>query len=205
MTTAVSICSNALLRLGGDPISSFDEADQSGSNIERARLCANLWPTVRRQVLAGHTWNAAIKRVLISPDASPPAFGYAYRFLRPADWLRTIAVGREAFDEGSFIYRTESGYFVTDEPEFPLVYVFDNTNPATYDAAVVAALELGMAAVLAYPVTKSTSLASELNAEMKETLKLARAIDSQNDPPETFGDSILNRSRYGRSGAWGPR
>lgn len=201
MTTEVSICSNALLRLGADPISSFDEADQSGSNIERARLCSNLWPTVRRQVLRGHTWNVATKRVLISPDATAPAFGFAYRFLRPADWLRTVAVGRETYDEGSFIYRTEGGYFVTDEAEFPLVYIFDNKNAATYDSALVAALELGMCAVLAYPVTKSTSLADALANELKNTLALGRAIDSQDDPPETFGDSILHRSRYG-GGFW---
>lgn len=199
MTTAVSICSNALLRLGSDPISSFDEADLTGSNIERARLAANLWPTVRRQVLRGHTWNVAIKRVLLSPDATAPVFGYASRFLRPADWLRTIAVGREECDEGSFRYRTEGGYFLTDEAEFPLVYVFDNTNPATYDAGLVAACELAMAAALAYPVTKSASLAEALGAEVSNTLAIARAVDGQDDPPETLGDSMLYRARFGGS------
>src|SRR3546814_9999800 len=69
MTTEVSICSNALLRLGADPINSFDEADNFGSNIERARLCANLWPNVRRQVIRSHPWNCATKRVVLSPDA----------------------------------------------------------------------------------------------------------------------------------------
>src|SRR3546814_19099578 len=75
MTTEVSICSNALLRLGADPINSFDEADNFGSNIERARLCANLWPNVRRQVIRSHPWNCATTRVVLSPDAAAPAFG----------------------------------------------------------------------------------------------------------------------------------
>src|SRR3546814_17689916 len=92
MTTEVSICSNALLRLGADPINSFDEADNFGSNIERARLCANLWPNVRRQVIRSHPWNCATKRVVLSPDAAAPAFGYANRFQMPGEWLRTLAV-----------------------------------------------------------------------------------------------------------------
>src|SRR3546814_17640703 len=70
MTTEVSICSNALLRLGSDPINSFDEADNFGSNIERARLCANLWPNVRRQFLRTHPWTCATKRLVLPPAAA---------------------------------------------------------------------------------------------------------------------------------------
>lgn len=194
-TTAVSICSNALLRLGGDPINSFDEADASGANIERVRLAANLWPTVRRQVLRAHPWNCALKRVLLSPDAEAPAFGPANRFQKPADWLRTVFVGVD--DHDRIAYRTEGNYFVSDEARFPLVYVFDNTNPATYDASLGDALEQAMAAAMAYPVTKSTSLAQGLAAELRSTLGFARALDSGDDPDETLGDFPLFTSRFG--------
>ena len=195
MATAVSIASNALLRLGADPINSFDEADQSGSNIERARLAANLWPTVRKQVLRTHPWNCAIKRVLLSPDATAPAFGAAYRYQKPADWLRTLFVGAD--DSDRLAWRTEGNYFLTDEANFPLVYLYDNDNPGTYDASLVAAMELAMAAALAYPVTKSTSLAQALTDELRATLALARAIDSDDDPAQTFGDFPLLASRFG--------
>lgn len=197
MATAVSICSNALLRLGADPINSFDEADNTGSNIERARLAANLWPTTRRRVLRSHPWNTAIKRVLLSPDASAPAFGNTARFQLPGDWLRTIAIGLDTHDRRD--WRTENGFILADESEIPLVYVFDNDNPATYDASLVEALEMAMAAAMAYPVTKSTSLASELGALLREHLAISRAIDGQDDPPETFGDFPL---RAGRSGGF---
>lgn len=193
MATAVSIASNALLRLGSDPISSFDEADNTGSNIERARIAANLWPTVRKQVLRAHPWNCAIKRVLLSPDATAPAFGYAYRFQKPGDWLRTLAVGD---DRDAIAWRTEGNYFLTDEATFPLVYLYDNDNPATYDASLVAAMELAMAAAMAYPVTKSTSLAQAMADEVRGNMALARALDSDDDPPETLGDFPLYGSRF---------
>ena len=198
MATAVSIASNAMLRLGADPISSFDEADASGSNIERARLASNLWPTIRRQVLRSHPWNVAIRRVMLSPDATPPAFGFANRFQLPADWLRTLAIGADEAWRGD--YRMEGNFILSDEAALHLVYVFDNENPATYDASLVGALELAMAAALAYPVTKSASLAGQLSDEMRAAMMLARATDAQDDPPETFGDFPLYASRFGRVG-----
>jgi hypothetical protein len=201
VATSVSICSNALIRLGADPISSFDEADQTGSNIERARLAANLWPTVRRQVLRSHPWNVALRRVLLSPDSESPAFGYGYRFMIPSDWLRTIAVGREETDR--LEYRTESGFILSNEAEFPLLYVFDNTNPTTYDAMLVGAMELAMQAALAYPVTKSTSLAGELAIQLRDMLAQARGIDAQDDPPDRLGDFPQYASRFGRRGVGG--
>ncbi len=198
MATEVSICSNAMLRLGADPINSFDEADLTGSNIERARLASNLWPTIRRQVLRSHIWNCALKRVLLSPDATAPAFGATYRFQKPSDWLRTVAVGQE--DSDRVEYRSEGNYYLCDESAFYLSYVFDNTNPATYDSGLVAGMELAMAAALAYPVTKSTSLAEALNMELRQSMMFARATDGQDDPPQTLGDFPLMQSRYSRSG-----
>lgn len=193
--TAVSICSNALLRLGSDPINSFDEGSSTGSNLDSARLASNLWPTVRRQVLRGHLWNCAIARVLLSPDTTSPAFGWTYRYLRPADWLRNVHVGLELTDK--YAFATEGAYFMSDEASLPLTYIFDNDNPATYDASLVAALEMSMAAAMAYPITKSTSLAQELTALAQQHLAAARSADGQDDPPETFGDFPLLASRHG--------
>ena len=193
MATDVSICSNAIVRLGGEPFSSFDEAEESGSNIERVRAAANLWPTVRRAVLRGHVWNCASKRVLLSPDATPPAFGYANRFLLPSDWLRTVAIGRDPRDR--YDYVTEGRYLLSDEPDLPLLYVFDNTNANTYDAHLVNAMEIAMSGVLAYPVTKSTSLATELDKIVRDAIAQARSIDGQDDPPQTLGDFPLLGAR----------
>lgn len=195
MTTAVRIASNAMLRLGADPINSFDEADETGSNIERARLASNLWPTIRRKVLRAHPWNCAIRRALLSPDATAPAFGFANRFLRPSDWLRTVAIGLDEADRPA--YRTEGSYFLSDEAQFPLVYVFDNDNPATYDAMLFEVMEIAMAAAMAYPVTKSTSNQESAEQIYRDTIALARGVDGQDDPPETLGDFPLYRSRFG--------
>lgn len=200
--TAVSICSNALIRLGADPISSFDEADSFGSNIDRARIASNLWPTVRAQVLRSHFWNCALKSVLLSPDATAPVGRYTVRFQKPGDWLRTKDVMIDRYISAD--WQDQGGYILCDEAAVTLTYVFDNTNPATYDGGLVAVMEHAMMAAMAYPVTKSTSLASELSQMLSnQILPAARAQDGQDDPPQTLGDSPMIAARFGNF--WAPR
>lgn len=194
MATAVSICSNGLLRLGADPISSFDEADLTGSNIERARLAANLWPTVRQSVLRSHPWNCAIARALLSPDAVAPAFGYAYRFLLPPDWLRTLQVGTDA--DSLIDFQPEGRYLLCDESSLPLVYVFDNVNPGSWDSLLVEAFELAMATAMAYPVTKSAAAMQGYSEMATASFKKARSTDGQDAPAQTLGDFPLFTSRF---------
>jgi hypothetical protein len=80
--------------------------------------------------------------------------------------------------------------------------VYDNDNPATYDATLIEALELEMAAALCYPVTKSASLVEGLKMELREVMRRARGLDTADEPPQTLGDFPLYASRFG---ARGPR
>lgn len=195
MATDITICSNALMRLGANKFDSFTQADPAGENNTQVRLCEELWETVRRQVLRANTWNCALKRASLTADVTAPAFGFAKRYPKPADWLRTVFVGINP--EDTYVYRTEGAYFLTDETAFPLLYVYDNTDPTTYDAGLVEALEIAMAAALAYPVTQSTSLAAELTSLLERVLIKARGLDTGDDPGETLGDFPLYSSRFG--------
>jgi hypothetical protein len=197
--TPVSICSNALVRLGADPISSFDESDTSGANLDRTRVVSNLWETVRKQTLRSHSWNCATKRVLLSPDSTAPAFGFTNRFLLPSDWLKTVQFGE---DEAGprYSWRSEGRYLLANESSFPIVYIYDNQTCAEWDSQLVAAAEIAMAFAACYAITKSTSLKDALGAELKTLLQQARTSDGMDDPPETLGDSILLASRYGGNG-----
>ena len=67
MATEVSICSNALRRLGDDPITSLTD------DTERARLCNSFYPDARDAVLRLHTWNFAVTRASLAQLAAAPA------------------------------------------------------------------------------------------------------------------------------------
>lgn len=190
MTTGVSICSNALLMLGAQTINSFDDAN----SIDRAKLCANLYPTTRDKVLRSHPWNCAIKRILLAPDASPPAFGWAYQFQLPTDCLRVLEVdvGGAQAD-----YLIEGRSILADEASVGLRYVFANNVENTWDSLLVEIVTLAMAARLAYPVTQSAAMEQSRMQELEMAMRRARAVDGQEDPPQTFGDFPLLQARNG--------
>jgi hypothetical protein len=193
MTNPIKICSNALMMLGAKPIASFSESEGMGSNLDRAKLCAGLYPGLRLAILRGHYWNTCARRVLLSPDGQKPAFGYAYRFLLPGDWLRTWGVG-DRYTRGRLDYRSEGRYLLCNEPVLPLLYGADVPEDQ-WDTLLVDVMTLAVAARLAYPITASTSVEEAKKIELRDLLREARATDGQDDPPETFGDFPLLQSR----------
>lgn len=197
MAGDVEICSNALLMLGQKPIASFNEANQP-ANLNTAKLCGALYPQIKRAILRRHPWNCAVKRVQLSPDATPPAFGYTYRFLKPADWLRTLEIG----DNGNLVnrpqFRDESGYLLSDERFCPLVYIAE-VQAETFDALLTDVMTAAVAFRLAYPITKSTTVEEAKLKELQGFMREARAVDGQDEPPDTFGDLRLLTSRFGNS------
>lgn len=193
MATAVSICSNALIKLGERPINSFDEANTPGG-LDRARIASNIWPTVRDSILRSHPWNCAIKRVSLSPEITVPAFGYDKQFILPADWLRNVeinGVSAEAVD-----YAVESGRLLLNETVLYLRYVWRNDDPSSWDPLLVDAAETAMAMEMAYPITNSNSLRAEMQGTLMEKLRKARTVDGQDDSPVQFGSfEILGARR----------
>lgn len=189
MTTAVSICSNALLMLGKEPISSFTEGS------DRARYCTNLYPMIRDHLLRKHFWNCAIKRVLLSPLATAPAFGYTAQFQLPSDFLRIYEVGYP----GAFIsdFQIENRVILANVTAMPLRYVWRNDNEDNWDAGLVHVATMMMAAALAYPITQSASLRDTLTKDAMIALREAKSIDGQENPSDTFGDEFpLQMGRY---------
>lgn len=189
MTTAVSICSNALLMLGKDPIASLQE------DSDRARYCANLYPPLRDTLLRKHFWNCAIKRVLLSPDAVAPAYGFTAQFPLPSDFLRLMEVG----STGAFIkdFQLENRMILANATALPLRYVWRNDNEDDWDVGLVETATAMMAALLAYPVCQSTSLRDSLLDTATKTLRESQAIDGQENPSETFGEEFpLLSGRY---------
>lgn len=187
MASATSICSNALVMLGAKPINSLDQA------TDQARICANIYDTVRDDVLRMHTWNCATKRVKLAPLASVPEFDFSHQFQLPGDWLRTVQVGEK---DSPLPFRMEGQVILADVTVLPLVYIWRNKVEATWSANLTHVMELAVAAKIAYAVTSSSSMRDSLRDEFMRELKVAKAIDGQDDPPEEFVAGSLYESRF---------
>jgi hypothetical protein len=68
---------------------------------------------------------------------------------------------------------------------------------------MIEALTWAMMAVLAYPITKSTTKSTEINTIYLTRLRIARTVDAQEDSPDEMGESQLVRARR-RSGGTVP-
>ena len=187
MTSAVQICSNALVMLGDKTVASFNE------DPDRVTVVSNLWPGVRVSVLRSHPWNSACKRVVLSPDAAAPAFGpWAYQFTVPGDFVRVNSVGLDGCEDP---YVLEGRKILMDTAVCYLRYVFDQDDPAQWDSLLVDVMTYAVAARAAYAITGSTSLAAEMASQFDRVLRQAKAIDGQENPPETLGDMRFQRVR----------
>lgn len=194
MATGVSICSNALLMLGAQTINDF----QDQNNLDRAKLCANLYPYQRDSILRAHPWNCCIKRAVLAPLAEAPPFGYSSAFELPAECLRVLEVGSGGVQ---IDYLVEAKTIQADTRVLELRYVFRNEVESSWDSHLIDLMTAAMAAVLAYPVTQSTSERDSREAKLIQLMKKAKAADGQEDPPQTLGDERLLRSRFGND--WG--
>lgn len=184
--SAVSICSNALLLNGDDPIDSFD-VDNA-----RTRIVSNIYTSKRDKVLRAHPWNCATKRTILSPDEERPPFDWAYQTQMPPDCLRVIYIGTKDNPDD---WEISGRKILTNTNVVRLKYVFRNDVESTWDPMLVEAMTLVMQVALTYPITRSTSKEELENAILRDYLKQVRAVDGQENPPEDFGEFPLLRNR----------
>lgn len=179
MATSISICSAALMLLGDTPIASFTESSK------RATLCANVYPLARLEVLRSHPWACCVKRVVLSPLADAPSFEWGFQFTVPSDMLRIMQVGYDGQPEE---YRLENRRLLARSNVMRLVYAAD-VDEGAWDSLLVEVMTKRMAKDLAYPVTKSASLAELKAKEFEMAFKRAKAVNGQDNPPDEWNDS----------------
>lgn len=179
-SSAVSICSNALLQLGDKPIASLT------AGTDRALLCANLWPQVRDYILRKHPWACTRTNVTLAHEATAYSFDWAYSYVLPGDCMRVLQVGQRGH---RVEYEMQGRRVLTNQATLPIVYQERQEDPTQWDAAMADAASAEMAARMAYAITKSASLAEQARGQADRLLRQAQAIDGQDNPPEDWADS----------------
>ena len=182
MATEVSICSNALRRLGDDPITSLTD------DTERARLCNAFYTDARDAVLRSHSWNFAITRTSLAQLTTKPAYGFAYQYAIPSDCMRVLSMEHPDYIFKIENYSTQGRVLLTDEGTANIMYVARITNPTLFDSMFVDTLTAKLATDLAYPVTNSVQLQTQMQKLYEYKLSEARSVDGQ----EGFIDDLVS-------------
>lgn len=184
----VSICSNALRKLGDEPITSL--ADDS----DRARLCNALYEINRDATLRAYPWNFAVKRSSLAQLSSTPAFEYSYEYQLPANpfCLRVVEV-YESDDD----WKVEGRKILTNQASCSIVYIAKITDTAQFDALFVEALTSRLASELAWPIIRSATARQSFYQEFQLKLQEARGIDAQEGSTDILiNDELTTRVRW---------
>lgn len=186
MNDHVAVVNAALVKLGEKPITSMDD------QVKAAELAKLRYDSIRQSALTMHTWHFAKDRLALTPLSSIPAFGFAYQFERPSQCLRILSTG-------GVPYKLEGSRILCDSNVLYLEFTKDVTNPqdwTIYFAEVVVAL---LAKELAWAITQSDSMKSDMNSEFDKTLKRAKYLNATEGGQTQISSELFFDARHNRS------
>ena len=181
--SSIALCSRALIKIGANPISAFDEG------TAEADVAANLYPSVRDALLSIHPWTFATGQMALPQLVAEPVADFIYAFQLPPDFLRALSVGDGGRGRG-VTYRIAEQRIHANAATVTLTYVFrpgEATFPPFFDQALIARL----AAEFTIPITESTSRSEALFRLAEKEIRNARMIDSQQETPAAIEDFTL--------------
>jgi hypothetical protein len=185
--SALVLCSRALLKIGAQPVASFDEG------TAEAEVAANLYPSVRDAMLSSHPWSFGTGQMDLPRLAEVPYADYRYAYQLPADFLRVLSAGSDGAGRGLY-YRLHEQRLHTDAAHVTLTYVF-RPEETEFPAFFAAALMTRLAAEFCIPLTESTSRAEMLHRLADSEFRSARLADSQQATVKAIEDFPLIRAR----------
>lgn len=187
IVTSIDLCSRALVKIGANSISSFDEG------TAEAHVAASIYPAIRDGLLSTHPWNFAIAQRRLARLADSPVADYQYCYALPEDSLRIISAGAGARGRG-LPYRIQQRTLCVDSSDVVLTYIYraaESDFPPYFNLALIARL----AAEFCIPLTDSTSRWGAMHKIAEDELRRARLTDAQEDTPARFEDFTLTEGR----------
>lgn len=186
MTSEVGICNQALVKVGASRIVALTD------DSKQARTLNAIYAVKRDAELSANPWTFAIKRAQIPASSTAPAFGWAYAYPLPSDYLAMVEVGQDYTfydtDTGAlFALETDSNgaqAVLTDQGSpLDVRYVSRVTNSGLFTPLFVEVLACRLAAEVCEELTQSAGKKEALWGEYKRAIREARRVNAIEQPP----------------------
>lgn len=196
MASQVSICNQAISRLGGNLITSID--DQS----EEAQLCKANYDNIRAVVFQEQAWSFATARYVLPKVDDGAAYAgksqFSSRYLLPSEIVNVIRASDNPDDRNtvSSEWRVEGEHIVTDSGS-PLYVkaIIDVTDTSKFSPMFTQAFALRLASEICMAVTNSLNLQRSLMQEYGVVLGTAAVRDGMQGTPEQIRTKRYLRAR----------
>ena len=186
--TGLGICSRALIKIGANPISSFEEGTAES-------ITANmLYQSTKDALLSLYNWSFATRQKQLSRLTYIPTADYQYAYALPHDFLCVISAGSSGRGRG-LDYQIIERKLHTNSEDVILSYIFKVSEmyfPPFFDQALIARLS----AEFCLPLTESLSRTDALRRMADKDLESARIIDARQDTPQRIENFSLVEGRY---------
>ena len=184
--STTDICSQALLRIGQQPIG--DISEQSNEAI----VCRKFYEQTVNELLRQHPWNFAIENRNLSASATTSTnSAYEYSYPLPADCLRVLSVYEYDYP---WCIEGKNLLISSDDPE--IKYIKRVTDSGIFPDDFIEALVLKLAGKICIPLTKDKSQQKLLYEEYEMTLGRAKAADAQENSYQELSTSTIINARY---------
>lgn len=172
MATDKDICNITLNLLGVEEIASLNEVSRA------ANVCKIAYSITKEALLRSHFWNFALKRATLTPEVTPPSFGYANSFALPAD----AVVWR--FVDLNITVKQEGRKLLSDSSSIQIIYVSNAVAETDFDPLFTLCLAYNIGMTVGYKLTNNSSLVEECKKNFKETLAEARRMNAISQTPD---------------------
>lgn len=176
--SVIDCCNSALQRVGAASILSLSD------NSPEARACSVAYDSNRRDELRKHSWAFAIKRAVLSPDATAPAFDFTYAFTLPTDCLRVLRPPTPNLD-----WMIEGRKILTNDGDtLYLRYIADIEDAAQWDPSFYNVVAGALAVDICERLTQSNQKKQVLEQQYELDVRMARRVNAFEAGPDDAPD-----------------
>lgn len=168
----IDICARALILIGADPITSFDE------NTTEALVASNMYEDVARASLVNSRWRFATNQALLNLLSAIPTGRYDRAYQLPADLLMLHAVTVGDLPIEYQIYGSKV-FADTDPSDIAVADYTFRANEQDWPSYFTLAVEYSLAVVFATSIARDSTLATLMQGQARESMAKARSLDSQ--------------------------
>ena len=182
----VAVCSRALILVGAEPITSFDD----GNN--EALIASNMYEDVARSSLLNTRWRFSTNQAVLNrlSDAPTGRFDAAYQL--PSGWLMTHVV---TVNDTPIEYQTYGDkLFCNEAASSELVLDFTyRADEQGWPSYFTIAVEYELASVFAVSLARDQSLAQLMSQQAATSMMRARNLDAQQQTTRKDNDVTNKR------------
>ena len=167
-SSPIDVCSRALILIGADPITSFDD------NSNESLIAVNMYEDIARSALVNSRWRFSTNQVVLNRWAEAPTGRYDAAYQLPSGWLMTHAV---TVNDTPIEYQTYGSKLFCDESSTSTL-ILDYTYRADeqdWPSYFTIALQYELASAFAVGLARDQGLAQLMSSQAQIAMIRARS------------------------------